>query len=161
MPTSATKILGIDPGYGRLGYAVLENSKLVDVGCFETPKKMAHEERLSVMAGGFKKLLKQHRPEVLALEKLFLNTNHKTAMRVAEVRGAILSLVRGIEVREFSPPEVKLAVCGYGRADKNQIGRMVKIIFKTPDGLNDDALDAVAIAFTASGRIRSFPQVKF
>lgn len=147
------KILGIDPGYGRLGYAVLERSGLIEAGCFETSKDLPHEERLGAACDGFKKLLKKHRPEVLAIEKLFLNTNHKTAMRVAEVRGAILSLARGLQIKEFSPPEVKLAVCGYGRADKNQVSRMVKIIFKTDDSLNDDALDAIAIAFTASGRI--------
>src|SRR3989338_1893655 len=151
--SQCVKILGIDPGYGRLGYAVLENGALADAGCFETPKNMAHEERLGIMAKGFKKLLRQHKPEMLAIEKLFLNTNHKTAIRVAEARGAILSFAQGLEIREFSPPEIKLAVCGYGRADKNQVGRMVKMIFKTADGLNDDALDAVAIAFTASGRI--------
>src|SRR3989344_2193092 len=153
MLKSKRKILGIDPGYGRLGYAVLENDKLLDAGCFETAKNMEHEERLSFMADGFKKLLLKHKPEVLAIEKLFLTSNHKTAIRVAEARGAVLSAASGLEIREFSPPEVKLAVCGYGRADKQQVGRMGKMIFKTADGLNDDALDAIAIAFTAAGRI--------
>ncbi|MBI2507119.1 MAG: crossover junction endodeoxyribonuclease RuvC [Candidatus Niyogibacteria bacterium] len=134
-----------------MGYAVLENGALSDAGCLETPKEMAHETRLAAIAGGFKNLLEKYKPDILALEKLFLNTNHKTAMRVAESRGAILSLAQGLEIREFSPPEVKLAVCGYGRADKKQIEKMIKIIFKTDLSLNDDAIDAVAIALTASG----------
>ncbi|KKU85023.1 MAG: Crossover junction endodeoxyribonuclease RuvC, partial [Parcubacteria group bacterium GW2011_GWA2_47_9] len=108
MLKSKRKILGIDPGYGRLGYAVLENDKLLDAGCFETAKNMEHEERLSFMADGFKKLLLKHKPEVLAIEKLFLTSNHKTAIRVAEARGAVLSAASGLEIREFSPPEVKL-----------------------------------------------------
>ncbi|QQG45919.1 MAG: crossover junction endodeoxyribonuclease RuvC [Candidatus Niyogibacteria bacterium] len=147
------KILGIDPGYGRLGYAVLENGALSDAGCLETPKEMAHEERLRVVGKHFKELIRAHKPEVLAMEKLFLNTNQKTAMRVAEARGTMLYLADGLEIREFSPPEIKLAVCGYGRADKKQVERMIRMIFKTREALNDDAIDAVAVAFTASGRI--------
>ena len=147
------KILGIDPGYGRLGYALIIKDRLLEAGCFETPKNMPYENRLQAVRGFFENLLKKHQPALLALEKLFLNTNQKTAMRVAETRGAVLSLAQGLEVREFSPPEVKLATCGYGRADKKQVEKMVRLIFKTSLTLNDDALDAAAIAFTAQGRI--------
>ena len=153
MPISSKKILGIDPGYGRMGYAILESGKLVKAGCLETSKDSAYEDRLQEIGRRFSELLKEHKPDALAVEKLFLNTNQKTAMRVAEARGAILYLANGMKIAEFSPPEVKLAVCGYGRADKAQVARMIKLIFKTDDSLNDDALDAIAIAFTASGRI--------
>ncbi|MEK7566674.1 MAG: crossover junction endodeoxyribonuclease RuvC [Patescibacteria group bacterium] len=149
----SSKILGIDPGYGRLGYAILESGKLIDAGCFETSKDTAFEDRLQEVGRHLKELLAKHKPDALAIEKLFLNTNQKTAMRVAETRGAILYLAHGLKIAEFSPPEVKLAVCGYGRADKKQVAKMIKLIFKTDDSLNDDALDAIAIAFTASGRI--------
>lgn len=153
-PKSANnKIIGIDPGYGRLGYAVLDSGKLTEAGCFETSKDSLYEDRLREVGGKFNELLKKHKPDALAIEKLFLNTNQKTAMRVAEARGAILYLASGLKITEFSPPEIKLAVCGYGRADKKQVARMIKLIFKNTGSLNDDALDAVAIAFTASGRV--------
>ncbi len=147
------KILGIDPGYGRMGYAVLDSGKLIEAGCFETSKETPYEERLRSAAGHFKKLMDAHQPDVLALEKLFINTNQKTATRVAEIRGILLYLAGNALLYEFTPPEIKLAVCGYGRADKKQVAKMVKLLFKTDDSLNDDALDAIAIAFTASGRL--------
>lgn len=147
------RILGIDPGYGRLGYAVLEGKNLIEAGCFETSKNTAHEKRLRELGEGLKKIIRLYRPEILAMEKLFLNTNHKTAMRVAEARGIVLYLADKLEIKEFSPPEIKLAVCGYGRAEKKQVERVVRMIFKTDENLNDDAIDAVAVAFTASGRL--------
>lgn len=157
MPKSANrKILGIDPGYGRMGYAILQGEELIDAGCFETPKTMPYEERLRAVGMHFKKLVSQYRPDSLAIEKLFLNTNHKTAMRVSEARGTILFLAQNMKIHEFSPPEIKLAICGYGRADKKQVAKMVRLIFKPDDSLNDDALDAIAIAFTAAGREKNF-----
>lgn len=152
-----TRILGIDPGYGRLGYAILEKDgskeKLLAAGCIETPKNEQYEARLQKIGSEFKKILEKYKPDALALEKLFLNTNQKTVMRVSETRGAVLYLAGNLPVYEFSPPEIKLAVCGYGRADKKQVAKMVRLIFKTNGSLNDDALDAAATAFTACGRL--------
>jgi len=149
-----TKILGIDPGYDRLGYALVDGDKLETLGCFETDRKKSYEERLADAGRGFEKLVKKHKPDVLAIEKLFLGKNKKTAVKIAEVRGVILYLASNLPVYEFSPPEVKLAVCGYGRADKKQVSKMIKMIYKIDGNPKDDALDAAAIAFTAKGRIK-------
>ncbi|MEK7598845.1 MAG: crossover junction endodeoxyribonuclease RuvC [Patescibacteria group bacterium] len=149
-----TKILGIDPGYGRLGYAVLEKNgsgeKLLVAGCVETPKNQQFEKRLQKIGAELKKILKKYHPDALALEKLFLNTNQKTAMRVSETRGVVLYLCGDGAIYEFSPPEIKLAVCGYGRADKKQVEKMIGLIFKIQKNIADDAIDAIAIALTAS-----------
>lgn len=153
MPTSDKKILGIDPGYGRMGWAIIKGNELLEAGCVQTSKDKPHEERLKTVGREFAGILKKHKPDVLAIEKLFLNTNHKTALKVAETRGVILYLASALPIREFSPPEVKLAICGYGRADKKQVEKMARAIFKINHELKDDALDAIAIAFTASGKL--------
>jgi crossover junction endodeoxyribonuclease RuvC len=156
------KILGIDPGYGRLGYAVLEKNgsaeNLLVAGCVETSKNQQFEKRLQKIGTELKKIIKKYRPDALALEKIFLNTNQKTAMRVSEIRGVVLYLCGNAVIYEFSPPEIKLAVCGYGRADKKQVKKMVELIFKIKKNLSDDAIDAVAAAFTALalGSARSY-----
>ncbi|MBI1957014.1 MAG: crossover junction endodeoxyribonuclease RuvC [Candidatus Niyogibacteria bacterium] len=158
MSSEPLRILGVDPGYGRLGYAVLErkNAKesLITAGCIETPSALAHEKRLRLIGSSIEKLVREHRPSGLGIEKLFLSTNHKTAMQVAEARGVALYSAGDLPVYEFSPPEIKLAVCGYGRADKRQIAAMIRMIFNPSEPLLDDATDAIAIAFTALGRIR-------
>lgn len=158
MPISKPlRILGIDPGYGRLGFAVLERNNqkeaLITAGCIETPASLPHEKRLRLIGASIEKLIRDHKPAGLAIEKLFLSTNQKTAMRVAEARGIALYLAARLCIYEFSPPEIKLAVCGYGRADKRQVAAMIRMIFKPPEPLRDDAMDAIAIAFTALGRI--------
>lgn len=158
MPTSEPfRMLGIDPGYGRMGFAVLERSNkketLIEAGCIETSAASPHDERLEIIGDSLKKLISKHRPHGFAIEKLFLSANQKTAMRVAETRGVALYLASGLPIYEFSPPEIKLAVCGYGKADKKQVEAMVRLIFKPTGPLLDDAMDAIAVAFTALGRI--------
>lgn len=159
MPTSEPhRILGIDPGYGRLGYAILERDnakeKLITAGCIETPPSDTYEKRLETIGRTLETLIRDFNPSGIAIEKLFMSTNQKTVMRVAETRGVALYLASGLAVYEFSPPEIKLAVTGYGRADKKQVEAMVRMIFKPAGSLRDDAIDAIAIAFTAFGRIR-------
>jgi len=146
------KILGIDPGYDRLGYALVNGDKLETLGCLETDRNKTYEERLADIGREFGRLVKKLRPDALAIEKLFLGKNKKTATKVAEVRGVILYLSQGLPVYEFSPPEIKLAVCGYGRADKKQVSKMIKMLYKINGNPKDDALDAAAIAFTAAGK---------
>lgn len=158
MQTLAKKILGIDPGYGRLGWAVIKGNGLLEAGCLETSKDQPHEKRLKIIGRGLEDIIKKHKPDALAIEKLFINTNQKTATKVAETRGVILYMARDLPIYEFSPPEVKLAICGYGRADKKQVAKMARLIFKTDKSLKDDALDAIAIAFTASGRLFTSPK---
>jgi crossover junction endodeoxyribonuclease RuvC len=153
-----TIILGIDPGFDRLGICVLEKEKNKEVllysSCIMTDKKMSFEGRLGVLGKELSEVLKTYKPHELAMEKLFFAKNQTTAIQVAEARGVVLYLANsfGLSVYEYSPPEVKLAIAGHGRATKEDISYMVpKILGKTlSKSLLDDELDAIAIALTHS-----------
>lgn len=155
------KILGIDPGYERLGVAILEKKDNKEVvvfsECFKTSAKLEFSERLNLIGEEVKKIIKKYKPEVLAIETLFLNTNQKTVMRVAEARGVVVyeAAQAGLKVFEASPPQIKIATTGYGKSDKAQIIKMVKILVKIDNSkTSDDELDAIAIALTAFAHIR-------
>ncbi|MEK7113774.1 MAG: crossover junction endodeoxyribonuclease RuvC [Patescibacteria group bacterium] len=168
------KILGIDPGYERLGIAILEKNKgdkkekVLFSECFKTSPKLDFNERLSLIGGEIKNIIEKYKPEILSVETLFLNTNQKTVMQVAEVRGVILyeAFSHGLKIFEASPPQIKLATTGYGKATKEQIIKMVKILVdientdksSLKDKLNnkesDDELDAIATALTAFAHIK-------
>lgn len=145
------KILGIDPGYGRLGWAVLElnNGKdiLIEAGCFETPAKLPHNERLGLIGKHIEELFKKYNPEALALEKLFFYSNQKTALAVSEVRGLVTYLAGDRKVHEFTPAQVKQSVCGYGKADKRQVQKMIMLLLGLKEPPKpDDTADAIAVA---------------
>jgi crossover junction endodeoxyribonuclease RuvC len=123
--------------------------KLLKFGCIETDKKLPHHERLVRLAHEVERLLTEHQPTGVSLERLFFSTNVKTAMSVAEARGVITLTVShfGCPLYEFSPQEVKLAATGQGRADKKQVQKMLKLMFKLKEAPRpDDAADAVAVA---------------
>src|SRR5687768_4432352 len=129
------RILGIDPGYERLGVAVLEKNKggkekIVYSSCFKTSPKLSFAERLNLIGTEVKNLVKQYEPKALAIETLFINTNQKTAMHVAEARGVVIyeAVQAGMEVFEFSPPQIKSSVTGDGSADKAQMLKMVNLL---------------------------------
>jgi crossover junction endodeoxyribonuclease RuvC len=146
------RVLGIDPGYDRLGLAVIEGDSsrpiLVWSACI-TPAKGPMEGRLAAVKAAVEEALKEYAPDLVALESLFFSVNKKSAMQVAEARGAALSAAgdTGIPVREYSPGTVKLAVTGDGRADKGAIARMIpRLINLPPRKRLDDELDAIAVA---------------
>jgi len=150
-------ILGIDPGTAIVGYAIisLKDNELVaiDYGCIKTSKKEIFSKRLSQIYHGIDILIKKNKPDQIAIENIYFAKNVKTAMRVSEARGvAILAAAENkIEVVEFTPLQVKKALTGYGRASKNQIQQMVKIVFKLKKiPRPDDVADALAIALTCS-----------
>ncbi len=156
-------ILGIDPGFERLGIAVLEKSKndkrekVIFSECFKTSAKLEFSERLHLIGDEVRKIIKKYKPEVLAIETLFLTTNQKTVMRVAEARGVVIyeASNAGLKVFEASPPQIKIATTGYGRANKEQMIKMVKILVDIDSSKkSDDELDAIAIALTAFAHIR-------
>lgn len=155
---TSVRILGIDPGFDRLGICVLEKDgnkeSLLHSSCVITSKKDTFEKRLEVLGTELTKVLKAWNPNELAIEKLFFAKNQTTAIQVAEVRGVILYLsqLHGLSVFEYSPPQVKVAVAGHGRANKADIELMVPRILKMPNkkGMLDDELDAIAIALTHS-----------
>jgi crossover junction endodeoxyribonuclease RuvC len=158
------RILGIDPGFERLGIAILEKNKgdkkesVTFSECFKTSAKLEFPERLKLIGERVDQVIKEFKPEILSIETLFLTTNHKTVMHVAEARGVVIYEAKktGLEIFEASPPQIKIAVTGYGRSDKTQINKMVKILVdidKTKK--SDDELDAIAIALTAFAHHRN------
>lgn len=155
------RILGIDPGYERLGIAVIEKisgkEKVLFSECFKTSSKLDFSERLLLVGEEVKKVIKKYKPEILSIETLFLSNNQKTAMRVSETRGVIIYEARkaGLEVFEGTPLQIKMATTGYGKADKAQIIKMVKLLVELDtDKKQDDELDAIAIGLTASAYLK-------
>lgn len=151
-------ILGIDPGYERLGIAVLEKTKgekkerVVYSNCFKTSAKLGMPERLDLLGSEVEKIIKKYKPEKLGIEKLYFENNQKTAMGVSEARGAIIYVCKhaGLDILEFTPLQIKNAVTGYGKATKDQVFSMVRRLVEIPASVKqDDEIDAIAIAITA------------
>lgn len=152
-------ILGLDPGTAATGFGLVrvEGSRMraVDFGCVQTDAHTPAEERLAAIARVVDGLLAEHEPAVVAIEDVYVGGNPRTALAVGQARGALLVLsgLRGIPVAEYSVSAIKTAVCGYGRADKRQVQRMVASILglaamPTPD----HAADALAAAICHAGR---------
>ncbi len=151
-----TLALGIDPGTATIGYGLVRlmpDGELVAVsyGIISTPKEASAPARLEMLFDDLNKLLKEHKPDTAAVEKLFFSRNVTTAIAVGQARGVIMLCLQkaGIEPLEYTPNEVKQAVAGYGSADKRQVQEMVRALLqleKIPKP--DDAADALAIAIT-------------
>ncbi|HXK39516.1 MAG TPA: crossover junction endodeoxyribonuclease RuvC [Candidatus Paceibacterota bacterium] len=148
------KVLGIDPGYDRLGLAVLSGGVAKQTHkhseCF-TPEKGAFDDRLRAAGEHFAMMLREYDPDAVALETLFVTKNQKTAMHVAEMRGVLIYEARraNIPVYEYAPSQVKLAVAGYGKSDKAGVASMLQRILTLPKRLMlDDEYDAIAVAMT-------------
>ncbi len=145
------RIISIDPGYERLGIAVMEKDELIFSECFRTLAKDPHPVRLGQIHDRIEELLGEYKPEALAIETLFFNTNQKTAMMVSEARGAIISLCasRNLKVFEFTPLQIKVAVTGNGRSDKKQMIKMIPMLLTLPKKIkHDDEYDAIACGLT-------------
>jgi len=150
-------ILGIDPGYERLGVAILEKKKgkeeLLFSDCIKTSAKIPFNERLFILGKELEKIIKKWKPDATAVEKLFFTTNQKTAMMVSEIRGLIiyLAMLHKTRLYEYTPLEIKTAVVGYGKAEKRQVEHMVKTILNIQNKKRyDDETDAIACALTCS-----------
>jgi len=148
-------ILGIDPGIARTGWGIIEvkssKCKVQSFGCIETSAKRKPEDRLAEIYSFLCKIIKEHKPEVLAIEELFFNTNAKTALIVGQARGVVLlcGSQNNLLVSTYTPLQVKIAVTGYGRAEKRQVGQMVKTLLNLKTiPKPDDVTDALAIAIT-------------
>ncbi|MFA7286010.1 MAG: crossover junction endodeoxyribonuclease RuvC [Candidatus Paceibacterota bacterium] len=155
-------ILGIDPGYERIGIAILEKNKgekerLIFSECFKTSKDINFEHRLVLIGEKIETVIKEYKPEVMAIETLFLNTNQKTVMHVSEARGVIIyeGVKNRLDLFEATPPQIKIATTGYGRADKKDVLKMVRLLIKIDENKkSDDELDAIAIALTACAHLK-------
>lgn len=149
------KVLGIDPGYGRVGWSIVEGNfskqRLVDVGCLETNPKDDIVRRFEVIHEFMNELLEEFKPDAAAVEELYFSKNVKTAIDVAQARGVILLSIIQAQVPcfNYNPMDIKTTVAGYGKAPKQQVQTMVKAQLKlraVPKP--DDAADACAVALT-------------
>ncbi len=147
------RILGIDPGYAIVGWGVLryEGGRFSPLafGAVTTPAGMPFSRRLEVIYDGMEQILTKHRPDAIAVEKLYFQNNQKTAIDVAEARGVILLAAQksGIPLFEYTPLQVKSAVTGYGKAEKPQVMEMTRRLLRLREVPKpDDTADALAIA---------------
>lgn len=149
-----TLAIGIDPGTATTGYGLVRENRdgsleAVDFGVITTPKDMPDAERLDMLYQQLTGILRQHKPATCGVEKLFFQKNITNAITVGQARGVILLALAqaGLDVGEYTPNEVKLAVSGYGSADKRQMQEMVRVLLALPKiPRPDDAADALAVA---------------
>ncbi len=147
------RIIGVDPGYAIIGFGIIEYDKAsFDVnayGAVTTPADLPFVRRLKILYDDLNEVLKRYCPEFMAVERLYFNTNHKTAIDVAQARGVILLCAEqnGLKISEYTPLQVKQSVTGYGQAEKKQVQVMTKRLLKLPEiPKPDDTADALAIA---------------
>ncbi|MFH1759038.1 MAG: crossover junction endodeoxyribonuclease RuvC [Patescibacteria group bacterium] len=156
------KILGIDPGSSRCGYGLIEKSgsslKYLSAGLIEI-KESDINQKLLYLNQDFKKLIAKHKPDLIAIEKIYFSKNIKTAIEVAQARGVLIlqTLQNNIPLVEYNPNEVKQSVTDYGSADKKAVAKLVAIHLQIPPlKVIDDITDALAIAITAANHYTSF-----
>ncbi len=160
------RVLAVDPGYGRAGVAVLERKNGKDIllysSCVVTDATTDFSNRLKAVVDAVEKLFNTFTPNLFALERLYLTNNQKTAMRVAEVCGALIALAAAqhIPIVEYTPLQVKVAITGYGKSGKHEIMRMVPKLIKMEEKKRlDDEYDAIAIGITALASYKRKPGV--
>lgn len=146
-------VIGVDPGLTRCGYCCVEggrgSQRALAAGVIRTPKAAPRSVRLAELQQEIIRLFEEYPPDVVAVEQVFFQANVRTAVGVAQAAGVVMAEAAnaGAEVVEHSPTEVKMAVCGYGRADKEQVSRMVQTLLALPERLKlADISDAAAVA---------------
>lgn len=150
------RVLAIDPGYERLGIAIIEKSSskkdtLLYSDCFRTSAKDPFEERLLQIGDEVERIISLYTPTIYATEQLYFSNNQKTAMQVAEARGVLsyISKKHSLTAFEYSPLQIKSAVTGHGKSDKTQVAKMVPLLIAVPNKkMLDDEYDAIAIGLT-------------
>ena len=147
------KVIGIDPGTASCGYGIVHESdgrlRAIDHGWWRTPAAQRLELRLKTIFDGVAALVEEHRPDAVALEESFVGADARTALSVGQARGAVMVAAAnaGVECAEYAPARVKQAVCGYGRAEKQQVQKMVQAILSLPAAPKPShAADALAVA---------------
>lgn len=155
------RIIGIDPGTGILGFGVIDKDghklKLVDAGVIRTPVKEDDAIRLEIIFNEVSEIIKDTKPDVMSVEKLFFAQNVTTAMTVSQARGVVLLAARqaNLSIAEFTPLQIKQSLTGYGRAEKKQIQEMVRTMLGLSEVPKpDDCADALAAAITYSMTVR-------
>ena len=156
-------IVSIDPGFERVGIAVLTRAtpkdRVVYSDCFRTSAHEPFPERLHAIGEEFGRVVRTYQPDSCALESLFFNSNQKTALQVAEVRGMLLyeTIRHGLTLYEYTPLQIKMALTGYGRSTKQQIMAMVPqlVVLEHQAKRLDDEFDAIAVGITCLASTRS------
>lgn len=156
------RVIGIDPGTAIIGYGIIDYEKnkysVVKYGVITTSKDLAIEDRLEIIYNELKIILKEYKPEHIAIEDLFYFKNNKTVISVAQARGVILLLAKqnNISAASYTPLQVKMGITGYGRAEKKQIQEMTQRFLKLKEiPKPDDAADALAICITHINSLNS------
>jgi crossover junction endodeoxyribonuclease RuvC len=156
------RILAFDPGFERLGAAVVEKVNgpevLVHSECVRTSAKLPFPARLQQIGDAAEALIKQFKPDAVALEEIFFGKNEKTGVQIAEVRGVLtyIAMSHGLTVYDYTPLEVKIAITGYGKSDKKAVAAMVPRLVRLPlRSRLDDEMDAIAVGLTALASVRS------
>lgn len=150
------RVLSVDPGYDRLGVAVIERNvggkeRLLYSACIETPKTDEFSARLKALGEEFERIIETYSPGIFASETLFFTKNQKTALLVAGARGVLTYLAEkhGLSVFEYTPLQIKIAVTGYGKSDKQQVTAMVERLIAVEKPIrHDDEYDAIAVGLT-------------
>ena len=148
-------ILGIDPGTATTGFGVIKKTKglkVIDYGCITTSPNLVPGERLKIINNELNKIIKKYQPQALAVENVYFFKNLKTAMPVSQAKGVVLltAAKKKIPVYEITPLQMKMAITGYGKAEKKQVQEMIKVLLKMKEAPKiDDAADALGIAFCA------------
>jgi len=161
MPTSNKKIiLGIDPGIADTGWGIIEKHgqkiTMVDCGSIKTPAKTEFIKRLKTLHQELHDIIKKYKPDAVSVEELFFCKNVKTALVVGQARGVVLMTIaqNNLPIFEYTPLQVKQALTSYGKADKKQVGQMVKVMLNLKTiPKPDDAADALAIAITCCNSV--------
>lgn len=156
------RIIGIDPGTGILGFGVIDvdsrgKASLVDAGVIRTPVKQADSDRLLTIYDELTQIIRDTNPTVMSVEKLFFAQNVTTAMSVSQARGVVLLMGKqhGMELHEYTPQQIKMALTGYGKADKKQMQEMVRMILGLKEiPKPDDCADAIATALCCAQTTR-------
>ena len=161
MASNSKRIIGIDPGTGRLGFGVIDvvagKPTLVDAGVITTPPHTEESDRLMTIFEELSGIIKDTNPEIMVVEKIFFAQNVTTAIAVAQARGVILLTGKqaGLELHEYTPLQIKMSLTGYGRASKQQIQEMVRVLLNLKEiPKPDDCADALAVALIHSHGIK-------
>ena len=150
------RVLAIDPGYERVGIAILEKTKnnkevIIYSECFETSKDLPFVDRLGLIGKHVRSVIKKYNIDMFAIEGLFFSKNTKTALKVSEARGVVIfqAIDKNIPFFEYTPNQIKVAITGYGKASKNDVHTMVqRLVDLEPRKRKDDEIDAIAIGLT-------------
>ena len=152
------RVLAFDPGYERLGVAVLEKDKLLFSDCINTSAQLSFPMRLQRLGKEAEKLIRKWRPDAVALEDVYFEKNAKTAMQVAGVAGmlAYIAAVHELDIFQYTPLQVKVAITGYGKSDKTAVSQMIPRLVRLPNRKRlDDEMDAIAIGLTCLASVRN------